>query len=197
MLAIEVSGVSNTMYVELFGESEELLSYCLGFDDLQGNIVSSGLVYNGSNNALIFGDTCISYTSNPGFEGVDTLTFYACDNSAPPICDTIVYWITITTDTIQDTTSIREEINSDFAIMGIYPNPFDVEILVQYYQFNNESIAISMYDITGKQIFSQDIGDAGKGLKYARLETAELVSGNYVVEINTERYSYSQKVVKY
>lgn len=197
VLAIEVSGVSNSMFVELFGESEELISNCLGFDDFQGNLASSGISYSGNNNALIFGDTCISYTSQPGFTGVDTLTIFGCDNSVPPICDTIVYLITITTDSVPDTTSIREELNSDFAVMGIYPNPFNVEILVQYYQFSNENISISMYDITGKEIFSQNIGERSKGLKYARLETAELASGNYIVEVRTERFFYSQKVVKY
>ncbi len=197
VLAIEVSGVSNTMYVELFGESEELLSNCLGFDDLQGSIVSTGLINNGTNNALVFGDTCISYASLAGFEGVDTLSVYACDNSNPPICDTIIYWISISNDTIQDTTSIKEAVNSDFAVMGIYPNPFDVEILVQYYQFSNQTISLSMYDITGKQIFSQNIGESSKGLKYARLETESLARGSYIVEITTDKYSYSQKVVKY
>jgi hypothetical protein len=181
----------------LFGEAEELLSNCLGFDDLQGTIVSSNLVNLGTNNALSFGDTCISYSSLPGFNGIDTLVFYACDNSVPPLCDTIVYWISITFDSTPDTTGINDVQNSDFAVMGVYPNPFDVEILVQYYQFSNETISIALYDVAGKQIYSQSIGEQSEGLKYARLETSELAKGNYFLEMSSSRFSYTKKVVKH
>ena len=197
VLQIEVLSQNSTTYVQLFGEAEELLSNCLGFDDLQGTIVSANLVNLGTNNALSFGDTCISYSSLPGFNGIDTLVFYACDNSVPPLCDTIVYWISITFDSIPDTTGINDVQNSDFAVMGVYPNPFDVEILVQYYQFSNETISIALYDVAGKQIYSQSIGEQSEGLKYARLETSELAKGNYILEMSSSRFSYTKKVVKH
>lgn len=196
ILQIAVAGTNNTTFVQLYGESEELLSNCLGFDDLQGGIANSTLINSGSNNALIFGDTCISYSSLVGFEGIDTLVFYACDNSVPPICDTIVYWITITTDTIQDTTGIQEISNTDFTIIGVYPNPFDVEILVQYYQFSEEIMSIALYDISGKQVHKEQIKNKTEGLKYARLETSELAAGNYILTMSSNRFTYSKKVVK-
>ncbi|MDA9951859.1 alkaline phosphatase D family protein [Chitinophagales bacterium] len=196
ILQIAVAGTNNTTFVQLYGESEELLSNCLGFDDLQGGIANSTLINSGSNNALIFGDTCISYSSLVGFEGIDTLVFYACDNSVPPICDTIVYWITITTDTIQDTTGIQEISNTDFTIIGVYPNPFDVEILVQYYQFSEEIMTIALYDISGKQVHKEQIKNKTEGLKYARLETSELAAGNYILTMSSNRFTYSKKVVK-
>ena len=196
ILQIAVAGTNNTTYVQLYGESEELLSNCLGFDDLQGGITNSNLINSGSNNALIFGDTCISYSSSTGFEGIDTLVFYACDNTVPPICDTIVYWITITADTIQDTTGIQEVSNTDFTIIGVYPNPFDVELLVQYYQFSEEIMSIALYDISGKQVHKEQIKDKTEGLKYARLETSELAAGNYILTMSSSRFTYSKKVVK-
>tara|TARA_B110000459_G_scaffold72930_2_gene81984 strand:- start:5589 stop:8240 length:2652 start_codon:yes stop_codon:yes gene_type:complete len=196
ILQIAVAGTNNTTFVQLYGESEELLSNCLGFDDLQGGIANSTLINSGSNNALVFGDTCISYSSLVGFEGIDTLVFYACDNSVPPICDTIVYWITITADTIQDTTGIQEISNTDFTIIGVYPNPFDVEILVQYYQFSEEIMTIALYDISGKQVHKEQIKNKTEGLKYARLETSELAAGNYILTMSSNRFTYSKKVVK-
>lgn len=197
VLQISVSGLNNTTYVELFGEAEQLISNCLGFDDLQGSISSSNLINNGSNNALSFGDTCISYSSLAGFEGTDTLVFYACDNSVPQLCDTIVYWITISFDSIPDTTGVKDELNTDFAVMGVYPNPFDVEVLVQYYQFSNETISIALFDVSGKQIYRESINDQSEGLKYARLETEELAKGNYILEMSSPRFSYSKKIVKF
>ena len=197
VLEFQIAGFNNTSYVELFGESGELLSNCLGFDDLQGPIVNSNLINLGTNNALIFGDTCLSYSSSPNFEGIDTLIFYACDNSTPVLCDTIVYWISITADTIQDTTSVQYALNTDFAVMGVYPNPFDVEVLIQYYQFNEELISLSMYDIAGKQIHKETINDRTEGLKYARLETSQLAKGSYILEISTGQFQYTKKIVKH
>ena len=197
VLQISVSSLNATTYVELFGEDGQLISNCLGFDDLQGTITSSGIINSGTNNALIFGDTCLSYISLANFSGTDTITLYACDNSIPSICDTIVYWIQITNDTIIDTTGIKDIINTDFAVMGVYPNPFDVEILVQYYQFSKQTITLGLYDVTGKQLFFQNIGETTEGLKYARLETTELPVGSYIIEISTSQYTFTKKLVKF
>jgi alkaline phosphatase D len=197
VLQMQVSSMNTTTFVELFGEQGELLSNCLSFDDLQGTITSSGIINNGSNNALIFGDSCLSYISQANFSGTDTITLYACDNSVPPICDTVVYWIQIDNDTVTDTTSISDVLNTDFAVIGVYPNPFDVEILVQYYQFSNQPISINLFDITGKQLFSENMGETSEGLKYARLETSSLPVGNYIIELSSEANTYTKKLVKF
>ena len=166
------------------------------FDDLQGNIVSTGMIYNGTNNTIVYNDTCLSYQSEASFAGIDTVTVYACDNSLPQLCDTIVYWVNIGTDTT-GIREIQEEMNSDFAVIGVYPNPFDVEVLIQYYQFSEANISIRLYDISGKQIFNESIGEKTEGLKYARLETEALAKGNYIIEISTANYTYTKKIVKY
>jgi alkaline phosphatase D len=196
VLQITVGSLNATTYVELFGANGELISNCLGFDDLQGSIVSSGIINLGSNNALIFGDTCLSYISQTNYSGTDTVVLYACDNAIPQICDTIVYWIQITT-TIIDTTGITDLVNNDFAVMGVYPNPFDVEILVQYYQFSNQTITLGLYDVSGKQLFYQNIGETSEGLKYARLETNDLPVGNYIIELSTSENTFTKKLVKF
>ncbi|MCB0510862.1 MAG: T9SS type A sorting domain-containing protein, partial [Bacteroidetes bacterium] len=197
VLNIEVAGTNFTTYVELYGYSGDLLSNCLGFDDLQGAIVNTGMIYNGTNGAQQFGDTCLSYISDLNFTGLDTVTLFACDNSQPPICDTIVYWVFVLGDSIPDTTGIRTIQNTDFAVMGVYPNPFDIEILVQYYQFSSEKITIALYDVAGKEIFKENINESSTGLKYARLETSELARGSYVVELSSSKFSYTQKIIKY
>ncbi len=38
----------------------------------------------------------VTYTSNPGFYGVDTFTYQACDTGAPPLCDTALVTVTVT-----------------------------------------------------------------------------------------------------
>ncbi len=196
VLQLNLGSLSNNLFVELYGEQEELLSSCIGFDDLLGAIASSGIQYNGTNNVLIFNDSCISYTSNPNFTGTDTVIIYGCDNSNPQICDTIYYYITIT-EVPNAIREITESKNTDFAVLGVYPNPFDVEILVQYYQFSKQTINLGLYDISGKQLFFQNIGESSEGLKYARLETADLPIGNYIIELSTSQYTFTKKLVKF
>lgn len=197
VLEITIEGTGSTTVVELFGEPNDLMNNCLGFDDLQGNLVSNGLVYTGSNNVTIYNDTCISYLSASNFEGTDTVLIYGCDNSQPPLCDTIEYWITIEMDSVVDTTNIKDVLNTDFAVIGIYPNPFDVEIIVQYYQFSSENIYITLYDMNGKVIFNDNINEVNSGLKYARLKTDNLASGTYIVELTTKQFTYTETIVKH
>lgn len=196
VLAFTVFGLSNTTVIELFGEQGELLFDCRNFDDLQATLNNSGIIYSGSNNVQLFNDSCISYTSNGNFAGTDTVVIYGCDNANPPICDTTIYWITITADTIIDTTGIQEIQNTDFAVMGIYPNPFDIELLIQYYMFEKETLSLSLFDINGKLIFNDNINNGTSGLKYAHLETEQLASGTYIVELKTQKFSYNKQVVK-
>ena len=133
------------------------------------------------------------------FNGIDTITLYACDDFVPEKCDTIIYYMHIShpTDTIIDTTAIQTFENNEFAILGIYPNPFDVELIIQYYNFISESIALKLYNIEGKSIYQETIKDNTTGLKYARLKTASLSKGSYLLEISNSKFSYTKKVIKY
>ncbi len=42
-----------------------------------------------------FNDTCFIYTPLPGLTGTDSLTIIGCDDGVPPLCDTIVYYVSI------------------------------------------------------------------------------------------------------
>lgn len=193
-----VSGSSNTQIIQINANAGDLVSNCLGFDDFDGTLVSSGVTYSGVNGSVIlFGDTCISYISNAGFNGVDTIILFGCDNFVPQVCDTIVYYINVNGGTPTDTTSIREVKNNEFAIMGIYPNPFDKEILVQFYQFTNTPLTMNLYDALGKKVFSSKMGDEATGLKYFRLEASGLATGNYFFEISNGQHNYVKQVIKY
>lgn len=200
VLDLIIDGYVSTTIVHLYGLDNQLLNNCLGFDDLQGNLVQSTMEFNSTNgNALLYNDTCLSYKSNVLFNGIDTITLYACDDFVPEKCDTIIYYMHIShpTDTIIDTTAIQTFENNEFAILGIYPNPFDVELIIQYYNFISESIALKLYNIEGKSIYQETIKDNTTGLKYARLKTASLSKGSYLLEISNSKFSYTKKVIKY
>jgi hypothetical protein len=68
---------------------------------------------------------------------------------------------------------------------------------VQYYQFSNQTITLGLYDVSGKQLFYQNIGETSEGLKYARLETNDLPVGNYIIELSTSENTFTKKLVKF
>jgi alkaline phosphatase D len=205
ILYFEIDGKVSTQIVNLYGEDGDLLSNCLAYDELQGNILTSNIESSATNgNALIYNDTCLSYQSALLFDGIDTVIIVACDDYVPVKCDTIIYYIHIThpidttpIDTVViEPNPIKELENNEFVILGIFPNPFDVEIVIQYYQFSDENISLKLYDLSGKLIFNERINDQAEGLKYARLKTSTLAKGSYVLEINNGNHSYVKKLVK-
>tara|TARA_B110000037_G_scaffold222831_1_gene299830 strand:- start:196 stop:2931 length:2736 start_codon:yes stop_codon:yes gene_type:complete len=204
ILNFEINGKVSIQTVNLYGEDGDLLSNCLAYDELQGNIVTTTFVANASNGgALIYNDTCLSYQSDLLFDGIDTIILVACDDYVPAKCDTIVYYIHIThpidttiVDTIIEPNPIQELENNEFAILGIFPNPFDVEIVIQYYQFSGENISLKLYDLSGKLLFKENLNDNMVGLKYTRLKTALLPKANYILEINNGKFSYIKKMIK-
>lgn len=198
-----IDGEVSTQIINLYGEDGELISYCASYDEIVGNIISRGKIYNGINgNAVVYNDTCLSYKSNLLFNGIDTLRTYVCDNYTPQKCDTILYYIHIEhlEDTVivdpGDTTSIQIIENNEFAILGVNPNPFDNELVIQYYQFTTDALSLKLFDLNGKLIFNEQINETGTGLKYARLRTEHLARGNYILEINNGHFSYLKKLVK-
>jgi hypothetical protein len=191
-----VSGSSNTQIIQINTDAGDLVSNCLGFDDFEGNLVSSEISYTGGNgNIQLFNDTCFSYISNTDFSGTDTIMIYGCDDFIPQVCDTIIYWINVTGE--PNSISIQEERNNDFAILGIYPNPFHQDLLIQFTQFKNETLVLNMYDMLGKKVAYSAMGDTSTGLKYFKINGNGLATGKYFIEISNGTHQYLKTVIKY
>lgn len=191
-----VSGSSNTQIIQINANAGDLVSNCLGFDDFEGNLVSSGITYSGANgNVQLFNDTCFSYLSNPNFNGTDTIVIYGCDDFTPQVCDTIIYWINVTGT--PNSISIQEVRNVDFAVVGVYPNPFDQDLLIQFTQFKSETLTLNMYDLLGKKVAYSIMGDNSIGLKYFKINGVGLATGKYFIEISNGKHQYLKTVIKY
>jgi len=69
---------------------------CIPVVDPNDDDVIITVINNGQNGmGTIMGDTCLTYVPNDGFVGNDTLILLACDDQVPPLCDTIVYIVTV------------------------------------------------------------------------------------------------------
>ena len=84
--------------------------------------------------------------------------------------------------------------NSNNAITTVtYPNPFVSTINFQFSQAINEPISVSVFDIRGRLIFSQEKQASGNILT---IDLHNLASSNYLVRLSTPNYTYYTQILK-
>ena len=74
-----------------------------------------------------------------------------------------------------------------------YPNPFVSTINFQFSQAIKEPISVSVFDIRGRLIFSQEKQASGNILT---LDMPQLASSNYLVRLSTPNYTYYTQILK-
>ena len=84
--------------------------------------------------------------------------------------------------------------NSNNAITTVtYPNPFISTINFQFSQAIKEPISVSVFDIRGRLIFSQEKQASGNILT---IDLPNLASSNYLVRLSTPNYTYYTQILK-
>lgn len=179
-------------YVNILLNKNTNFTYCLVFDDLNTEPVSVTLTNAPDHGTFqwIGGDSCVKYFPYYNYVGNDTMQLVGCDNGAIPHCDTITLVFTVN----EPVTAITEPAN--LVVFGLYPNPVNDKLIVQYYLYETEQVTMNVYDVTGKLISTGVISNGTNGLHHAQLNTLEMQAGNYVVEIKTPSFSYRKQIVK-
>ena len=117
------------------------------------------------------------------------MEFISCETARPNMCDTTTIYLKVVEPTALTTPS-------NMIVFGMFPNPVNDRLVVQYYLYLNEVITLNVYDITGKQVMTKSVSHVDAGLQYAELNTSALPAGNYIVELKGEHAFYRKKVVK-
>jgi hypothetical protein len=78
---------------------------------------------------------------------------------------------------------------NDFGEISIYPNPADDNITISLREINNQAI-VRILDINGKCLIEQSIHELT-----SIINTQNLASGVYVVQLSNGKNSYVQKLV--
>ncbi len=81
------------------------------------------------------------------------------------------------------------------AITGVYPNPFENEILIQFFSSNQEMTNIALYSISGQKLMHLPF-TAAKGVNYMKLHLEDLPAGIYTLELSTGDARVTRKIVK-
>ena len=90
-----------------------------------------------------------------------------------------------------------DELNyEDFVVFGAYPNPATDDVTFQIYMDHPGDLNINIYDIQGREIFSDAMNNLTKGLNYAKLNINTLAAGTYSFVIKSETNVATKTIVK-
>lgn len=92
----EIQGFINRSYVLVTIPQDSSFTRCTSYDDLFTATASSGTALHAAHGTdSLYSDSCLHYAPFAGYNGQDTVLIYACDNSTPVKCDTVVFIITV------------------------------------------------------------------------------------------------------
>lgn len=83
----------------------------------------------------------------------------------------------------------------DLIIIGAYPNPFEDNILVQYYHERSIEVTVQLFDLAGRQVFAKTIQAQG-GVGYTNVDVAGLSSGQYLLVLTDGEHVFRKRMVK-
>lgn len=83
-----------------------------------------------------------------------------------------------------------------FDILGIYPNPFLNDLLMEVHLFENQNVSVSLFDAKGALMTQKDFGSLTTGRNLLTLHELNLPSGVYGVMLKVGEHKVFRQVVR-
>jgi alkaline phosphatase D len=90
---------------------------------------------------------------------------------------------------------IKSTQETDVVLLGSYPNPFENEIMVQYYVPSGKPVTAKVYDMSGKQVYSKALGNQ-KGVNYSKLYLDNMQAGTYILMLDNGTSTFRKTITK-
>jgi hypothetical protein len=83
-------------------------------------------------------------------------------------------------------------------LLPINPNPFQDEITIPFYTVENKITVISITDISGKYIFTNNFRTFKMAVNNLQISELNMLgSGIYFIAVKTENQIFNQKIIKF
>jgi hypothetical protein len=177
--------------IEILSKSHPLLD----FEISNGNVAKFNF-YN-----IMLPDSATDYLASNGFvkyrvKYLSTVPlFETIENFADIYFDYNAPVRTNTASTYHDTIFLNSNENEQMKMVHVYPNPAKYLIYVSFHQSKNTVSTITFYDLTGKQVYREDVYETGDLNVPVSLEN--LQTGIYFIELSDGDRTYTTKVLKH
>ena len=94
----------------------------------------------------------------------------------------------------QDATGINEVANT--VGLSVFPNPTAAKTNVSINLTNESTVAITVTDLSGKTVYTNNMGTMTSGQHSVALNTESFTSGVYYVTVNTNDSQVTRKLIK-
>ncbi len=92
-------------------------------------------------------------------------------------------------------TSVEEVETRNFALLGVYPNPFSIQNTIHFSISERADVNIDLFDASGKLVQNVVNETMPAGTYSVVLEAGDLKNGNYLYRINVNDKMYTTRVV--
>ncbi len=96
--------------------------------------------------------------------------------------DTVTQVFTVSS-TVTDIEPLDTQEITTFRILGNYPNPFNPSTTISYQLPQLSKVTVTVYDVSGKAVYTQDLGRQQSGVQHFRFNAENLSSGAYLYRI--------------
>ncbi len=84
---------------------------------------------------------------------------------------------------------------SVFSVEQNYPNPFNPVTTIAFNLADASQVAVKVFDMTGRQVFSHDVGMLNAGRYEITFQAGSLTNGLYIYQVNAGEQSISNKMM--
>lgn len=88
------------------------------------------------------------------------------------------------------------EVANNILVLGMYPNPAENEVAIQYYLSEPSKVDVNITDMSGRNVYTHTTQQAQYGLYNTKAFIDGLAAGSYVVSISANGKTYSKQIVK-
>lgn len=100
-------------------------------------------------------------------------------------------------DPVDNGLGVKENEIEPFVVMGAYPNPAEDKVTIQMYSDNTNQISLEVYDLQGRQVYTNVMKNVHVGVNYAQLDLVGLAKGTYQIVITSGQSRVTKAIVKY
>lgn len=93
-------------------------------------------------------------------------------------------------------TGVKQTSGTETVLLGVYPNPFEQQLTLQYHLHQAAKVEITLFDLQGRQVLHRDLGTQSAGLVEERLDLPNLPAGSYVVVVHLGDKKHQRMLVK-